>query len=151
MTISCGCRRQHTKVTLKYTIFFSTSDTSKFCNKKRPINTGVCRKSLSGHNVISGTTKASGEFMASQMIDMAKSSRKLEHNKIEVQLKLFKKQMAYQRKKLRRLYENSVIANENAHLAIVKQGEVVSCLAQVSSLLSKGLFVSKNVYIIGML
>jgi hypothetical protein len=44
-----------------------------------------------------------------------------------------------------------VIANENAHLAIVKQGEVVSCLAQVSSLLSKGLFVSKNVYIIGML
>jgi hypothetical protein len=85
------------------------------------------------------------------MIDMAKSSRKLEHNKIEVQLKLFKKQMAYQRKKLRRLYENSVIANENAHLAIVKQGEVVSCLAQVSSLLSKGLFVSKNVYIIGML
>jgi hypothetical protein len=85
------------------------------------------------------------------MIDMAKSSRKLEHNKIEVQLKLFKKQMAYQRKKLRRLYENSVIANENAHLAIVKQGGVVSCLAQVSSLLSKGLFVSKNVYIIGML
>jgi hypothetical protein len=124
--------------------FLSTSETSEFSNKRRPGNTAVRRKSMSGHNIITEATKASGEVMASQMCDMAESSRELERNKIEVQLKLFTEHMAYQREKDRRLYENAVIANENARLAILKQGEVVSCLAQVSSVLSKGLFVSTN-------
>jgi hypothetical protein len=67
----------------------STSDTSKFCKKRRPRNTGIHRKNVSGHNVIAEATRASGEVMASQMRDMAESSRELEPNKIEVQLKLF--------------------------------------------------------------
>jgi hypothetical protein len=67
----------------------STSDTSEFCKKRRPGNTGVRRKNVSGHNVIAEATRASGEVMASQMRDMAESSRELEPNKIEVQLKLF--------------------------------------------------------------
>lgn len=46
----------------------------------------------------------------------------------------------YQREKDRRLYENSVIVNENARLAIQKQSKVVSCLAQLSSVLSRGLY-----------
>jgi hypothetical protein len=130
--------------------FLSTSETSEFSNKRRPCNTAVRRKSMSGHNIIAEATKASGEVMASQMRDMAESSRELERNKIEVQLKLFTKQMAYQREKDRRLYENVVIANENARLAILKQGEVVSCLAQLSYVLSKGLFVSTDGDIAGM-
>ena len=47
--------------------------------------------------------------------------------------------MDYQREKDRRLHESSCIANENAKLAIEKQGEVVKCLAQLSSVLSMGL------------
>jgi hypothetical protein len=46
--------------------------------------------------------------------------------------------MEYQREKDRRLYESSLIANENARLAIIKQGEVVSCLAQLSSVFIYG-------------
>jgi hypothetical protein len=130
--------------------FLSTSETLEFSNKRRPCNTAVRRKSMSGHNIIAEATKASGEVMASQMRDMAESSRELERNKIEVQLKLFTEQMAYQREKDRRLYENVVIANENARLAILKQGEVVSCLAQLSYVLSKGLFVSTDGDIAGM-
>jgi hypothetical protein len=34
------------------------------------------------------------------------------------------------------LYENSRIAQENARLAIMKQGEIVGCLAKLSSILS---------------
>ena len=48
------------------------------------------------------------------------------------------------------LYENAIIANENACLAILKQREVVSCLAQLSSVLSKGLFDSMDEDICGM-
>jgi hypothetical protein len=128
----------------------STSDTSEFCKKIRPGNTGIHRKNVLGHNVIAEAIRASGEVMGSQMRDMAEFSRELERNKIEVQLKLFTEQMAYQREKDRRLYENAVIANENARLAILKQGEVVSCLAQLSSVLSKGLFVSTDGDICGM-
>ena len=37
------------------------------------------------------------------------------------------------------MYKNAVIANKNARLAIVKQGEMVSCLAQLSTVLDHGL------------
>jgi hypothetical protein len=75
---------------------------------------------------------------------MAEVSRELERSKIEVQLKLFSEQMMYQREKDRRLYENAVTVNENARLAIQKQGEVVSCLAHLSSVLSKGLSMPRD-------
>jgi hypothetical protein len=80
--------------------------------------------------------------MATQMKDMAAASRDLERSKIEVQLKLFSEQMAYQREKDRRLYENAVIANENAKLSIMKQGEVVSCLQNLSNVLRMGMNVT---------
>jgi hypothetical protein len=102
----------------------------------------VRRKTLSAYNMIVEATKVSGKVMAIQMRDMATASCDLERSKIEVQLKLFLEQMEYQRKKDRRLYENSLIANENARLAILKQGEVVSCLAQLSNVLQIGLNVS---------
>lgn len=82
---------------------------------------------MSGHNLIADATRASGDVMASQMRDMAEASREIKRSKIEVQLKLFTEQMVYQREKDRRLYENVAIANENARLAIMKQGKVVSC------------------------
>jgi hypothetical protein len=53
------------------------------------------RKSMSGHNLIADATRASGDVMASQMLDMAEASCELERSKIEVQLKLFMEQMAY--------------------------------------------------------
>ena len=80
--------------------------------------------------------------MAIQMKDMAAVSRDLERSKIEVQLKLFSKQMAYQREKNRRLYENTVVVNENAKLSIMKQDEVVSCLQNLSIVLRMGLNVT---------
>jgi len=42
------------------------------------------------------------------------------------------------------MYENAAIANENARLAIMKQGEMVSCLAQLSNVLSHGLTMSSG-------
>lgn len=108
----------------------SSSDTSDSNARKRLGNTAVRRKSISGHSLIAQATKASGDVMAGQMREMAEASRDLERSKIEVQLKLFSEQMQFQREKDRRLHESSCIANENAKLAIEKQGEVVKCLAQ---------------------
>jgi len=82
--------------------------------------------------------------MAGQMREMADASRDLERSKIDMQLKLFSEQMQYQREKDRRLHESSCIANENARLAIEKQGEVVKCLTQLSSVLSIGLHLQKG-------
>jgi hypothetical protein len=55
--------------------------------------------------------------------------------------------MDYQREKDRRLYKNARIAQENAHLSIIKQGEVVQVLSKLSGVLRTGLFMildSKN-------
>jgi hypothetical protein len=122
--------------------FISSTNDSDFSSKRRPGNTAMRRKSLSSHNILAEATKASGEVMAMQMREMAAASRDLERSKIDIQLKLFLEQMEYQREKDRRLYENARMANENAHLAIIKQGEVVSCLAQLSNVLKVGLNVS---------
>ena len=73
----------------------NSSGNSKFSLRRRSGNIGVHRKSLSGHNVIAEATKASGDVMASQLRQMARASRDLEKSKIEVQLKLFAKQMDY--------------------------------------------------------
>ena len=117
----------------------SSSDTSSYSLGRRPGNTAVRRRSASGHTVIAEATKATGAVMAKQMQDIAESSRALERSKIDVQLQLFTEQMAYQREKDRRLYENGVAANENARLAIIKQGEIVHCLAHLSTVLGRTL------------
>lgn len=104
----------------------------------------VRRKSVSGHTVIAEATKATGAIMAAQMQEIADASRDLERSKIDVQLKLFTEQMSYQREKDRRMYENAAIANENARLSILKQGEMVSCLSQLSHVLSTGLQMSST-------
>lgn len=79
--------------------YISTSDASEFNLRRRPGNTAVRRKSLSGKNIIAEATKARGDIMAGQMREMAEAGRELEHSKIEVQLKLFSEQMLYQREK----------------------------------------------------
>ena len=91
--------------------------------------------------MIANTTKLSGEVMATQLWDMTEASRELEHSKIEVQLKLFTEQMVYQRENDCRLYESALTANENVRLAILKQGEVMSCLTHLSTILSRGLHI----------
>jgi len=78
------------------------------------------------------------------MREMAEANRDLERSKIEVQLKLFSEQMLFQQEKDHRLHESSRIANDNAKLAIEKQGEVVKCLAQLSHILSVGLSLPKG-------
>lgn len=51
----------------------------------------------------------------------------------EVQLRLFSKQMSFLREKDIRLNENAKVAQENARLAIEKQGELIRCLANMSA------------------
>jgi hypothetical protein len=60
--------------------------------------------------------------MVNQMRDMTEASKKVERNKLEVQLRFFTEQMAYQREKDCRLYEQGLIVAENARLAICKAG-----------------------------
>lgn len=115
----------------------SSSDTSSYSLARRPGNTAVKRKTMSGHTIIAEATKATGAVMAKQMEDIAIASRELERSKIEVQLKLFSEQMSYQRQKDLRLYENAVAANENARLSIMKQSDIVHCLSQLSTVLGR--------------
>ena len=77
---------------------------------------------------------------------MAKASREIEQSKIEVQLKLFSERMAYAREKDLCLHESGLMANENAKLAIEKQGDVVKCLIELTYVLSRGMLplVEKN-------
>ena len=117
----------------------SSSETSSYSLGSRPGNTGVKRKAVSGHTIIAEATKSSGALVAKHMQEIAESSRALERSKIDVQLQLFTEQMAYQREKDRRLYENAVQANENAWLLIMKQGDIVNCLSHLSSVIGKSL------------
>lgn len=77
--------------------------------------------------------------MARQLKLMAEASKEIEQSKIEVQLKLFSERMQYAREKDLRLYESSLLANENARLSIEKQAEVVKCLTELLSILSRGM------------
>ena len=120
-------------------LVISSSDTSDSNAKRCTGNTAVKRKSLSGHTLIAEATRAIGKVLASQMREMAEAGRDIKRSKIEVQLRLFTKQMQYQRVKDLKLHESSCIANENARLAILKQNKVVQCLTQLSSVLSMGL------------
>ena len=47
-------------------------------------------------------------------------------------------------KKDRRIYENALATNENARLSILKQGDIVNCLAHLSSVLSKSLIMTSG-------
>lgn len=128
----------------------SSSGTSSYSLAKRPGNTAVKRKSVSGHAIIAEATKTTGTVMAQKMQDIAELSRDLERSKMEVQLKLFSEQMAYQREKDRRLYETAITANENARLSVMKQGEIVNCLAQLSTVLDKSFNTSSKPNMPGM-
>ena len=97
------------------------------------------RKAVSRHTIIAEATKPSGALVSKHMQEIAESNRALEHSKIDVQLQLFIEQMAYQREKDRRLYENAVQANENARLSIMKQGDIVNCLSHLSTVIGKSL------------
>ena len=124
----------------------SSPDTSQDAVHRRLGNTAVRRKNVSRHSVIAEATKATGAVMAAQIQEIADASRELERSKIEVQLKLFTKEMEYQREKDKCIYENAAIPNENARLAIMKQGEMVSCLSELSSVLNTGLSMSSKTY-----
>ena len=75
--------------------YINSSDTSAFGVARRPGNTCIKCRNITGHTVIAYATKATGAVMAQQMQDIADASRELERSKIEVQLKLFSEQMAY--------------------------------------------------------
>jgi len=84
------------------------------------------------------------------MQDIVDATLKLEKSKIDVQLKLFSEQMEYQREKDCHIYKSNMLVNENVRLAILKQGKMVSCLLQHSSVLSKGLLSIENKEIQGL-
>lgn len=73
-----------------------------------------------------------------EMRKMALSSRDIERSKMDIQLKLFSKQMDYQQQKDRNLQKTSKTANENVKLSILKQGEIVQCLSHLATILSVG-------------
>jgi len=52
--------------------------------------------------------------------------------------------MKYQHEKDRCLYENAMVANENARLSIFKQGKMVHCLANLSSVLRQSLIMTNG-------
>ena len=79
-----------------------------------------------------------------QMQEIARANRDIERSKIEVQLKLFLEQMEYQREKDQRMNENAQMANKKVRLSILNQKKMVSCLAQLSTVLSKGLSMSSG-------
>ena len=107
---------------------------------RRSKNIAIRKKNLLGHTIIAQATKATRTMMTTQMQEIANAPRDLERSKIEVQLKSFTEQMAYQREKDRCMYQNAAnLANDNARLGILKQGEMVNCLSQLSTILSKGL------------
>ena len=115
------------------------SDSSHSITKRKIANTAIRRKSSGGVSALVEVAKASGEAIATQMKEMASVTKETESNKLEVQLRLFSEQMAYQRERDMRVYEQSLLAADNARLAILKQGEIVLALGNISSVLSLGL------------
>jgi hypothetical protein len=73
------------------------------------------------------------------MKEMASITKEIESNKLEVQFRLFSEQMAYQRKRDMRVYEQNLMAADNVRLAIIKQGEIILALRNISDILSLGL------------
>ena len=115
------------------------SDSSHSITKRKIASTAIRRKTSVGVSALVEVAKASGEAIATEMKEMASVTKETESNKLEVQLRLFSEQMAYQRERDMRIYEQSLLAADNARLAILKQGEIVLALANISSVLSLGL------------
>ena len=115
------------------------SDSSHSITKRRIVNTAIRRKSTGGVSALLEVAKSSGEAIATTMREMTSVTKETESNKLEVQLRLFSEQMAYQRERDMRVYEQSLLAADNACLAILKQGEIVKALGNISSVLSLGL------------
>ena len=115
------------------------SDSSHSITKRKIANTAIRRKSSVGVSQLVEVAKASGEAIATEMKEMASVTKITESNKLEVQLRLFSEQMAYQRERDMRVYEQNLLAADNARLAILKQGEIVLALANISNVLSLGL------------
>ena len=115
------------------------SDSSHSITKRKIANTAIRRKSSAGVSALVEVAKSSSEAIANQMKELASVTKETESNKLEVQLRLFSEQMAYQRERDMRIYEQSLLAADNARLAILKQGEIVLALGNISSVLSLGL------------
>ena len=47
--------------------------------------------------------------------------------------------MAYQKERDLRMHETSIRVNENARVALEKQGDMVKCLSKLTSMISKGM------------
>ena len=67
------------------------------------------------------------------------STTTMEKAKIDVQLQIFSQQMAYQRERDLRMHETSVWVNKNAWVALEKQGDMVKCLSELTSVIGKGM------------
>jgi hypothetical protein len=115
------------------------SDFSHSIAKRKIANTAIKRKSSGGVTALVEVAKASREAIATQIKGMATMTKEAETNKLEVQLKLFSEQMTYQRERDMRIYEQSSLATENARLVILKQGDIVLALTNISNVLSLGL------------
>ena len=115
------------------------SDSSHSITKRKIANTAIRRKSSGGVNALLEVAKSSGEAIATTMREMTSVTKETESNKLEVQLRFFSEQMAYQRERDMRVYEQSLLAADNARLAILKQGEIVKALGNISTVLSLGL------------
>jgi hypothetical protein len=123
-------------------VVLSSSESGGSNARRYPGSTGVRRRTSSAHAALAEATKATGDVMVAQMQQMVGATRETESNRLEVQLKLFSEKMQYQREKDQRLYEQGLLASQNARLAIAKQGELVQCLSEISKVLSVGLMVS---------
>ena len=115
------------------------SNFSHSITKRKVANTAIRRKSLGGVSALLEVAKSSGEAIATTMREMTSVTKETESNKLEVQLRLFSEQMAYQRECDMWVYEQSLLAADNARLAILKQEEIVKALGNISSVLSLGL------------
>ena len=115
------------------------SDSSHSITKRKIANTAIRRKTSGGVSTLVEVAKSSSDAIATQMKELASVTKESESNKLEVQLRLFSEQMAYQRERDMRVYEQSLLAADNARLAILKQGEIVLALGNISSVLALGL------------
>lgn len=67
---------------------------------------------MSNHQALIKCTKTRVEGLATQLEKIANTTREVEANKLEVQLRLFTKNMENQRESDRRLYKQGVLAKE---------------------------------------
>jgi hypothetical protein len=125
-------------------VILSSSEFGGSSAQRYPCSIGVRRRTSSAHAALAEATKAIGEVMVAQMKEMVGVTRKTESNRLDVQLKLFAEKMQYQREKDHHLYEQDLLASQKTCLAIAKQGELVQCLTEISTVLSVGLMVSRD-------